>query len=274
MKIRSNRKNSVTAAETSDTGILSKIKNYVKKLYDINYGGSADFSNLNKVPVAVAYDGHTDNALGQIVLDLNKYRIVYEENGKAKNVIRKYNSLAEMWDALQNMDFDDYQNFLVYDTVESSTMYKPMRKTIKASASAKRRASQRVNAAKSLNMKAGIGRKSDWILRGYTVNGEDVDIALVKHGTLLQVVERDIKTRRVFARDLLQLDGDGLSLLHVALDGLMVVGMAHLTTHEVRRLLKPDGGSRDGVLHRVPLTGHLVLELCSGGHCRVAAVVA
>ena len=175
MKIRSNRKNSVTAAETSDTGILSKIKNYVKKLYDINYGGSADFSNLNKVPVAVAYEGHTDNALGQIVLDLNKYRIVYEENGKAKNVIRKYNSLAEMWDALQNMDFDDYQNFLVYDTVESSTMHKPMRKTIKASASAKRRATQRVDAAKSLNMKAGLGRKSDWILRGYTVGGEDVD---------------------------------------------------------------------------------------------------
>jgi hypothetical protein len=73
------------------------------------------------------------------------------------------------------MDFDDYQNFLVYDTVESSKMYKPMRKTIKASASAKRRASQRVNAAKSLNMKAGLGRKSDWILRGYTVDGESVD---------------------------------------------------------------------------------------------------
>ena len=50
-----------------------------------------------------------------------------------------------------------------------------MRKIIKASASAKRRASQRVNAAKSLNMKAGLGRKSDWILRGYTVDGEDVD---------------------------------------------------------------------------------------------------
>ena len=50
-----------------------------------------------------------------------------------------------------------------------------MRKIIKASASAKRRALQRVNAAKSLNMKAGLGRKSDWILRGYTVDGEDVD---------------------------------------------------------------------------------------------------
>lgn len=36
-----------------------------------------------------------------------------------------------------------------------------MRKIIKASASAKRRALQRVNAAKSLNMKAGLGRKSD-----------------------------------------------------------------------------------------------------------------
>lgn len=100
----------------SDGVLLGKIKQFIKKFYDTNYGTSADFSDVSKVPIVVDYDGRTDKVVSRVLLDLNKYQILYEENGKIKKVIKKFTSLPEMWKALQQMNFDDFQSISVFSS--------------------------------------------------------------------------------------------------------------------------------------------------------------
>ncbi|MBP5433691.1 hypothetical protein [Ruminococcus sp.] len=127
------RKFKITASEQNET--LDLIKNYIQDFYNTNYGGTADFHDLKSVPIAVAYEGHSDKALGQVALDLVDCKIVYEENDKVKNIIHKFKNLTEMWDKIREFDFDDYQKMLVYDStdIKSAKVANKMKKDIRSS---------------------------------------------------------------------------------------------------------------------------------------------
>lgn len=151
MKIRSNRKNSVTAASRE-----KGLRDNDTMLFFIGDSEEAinDVKNKAYSLSLVDYVVSTDTTLEIILTD-------YAKSSNIKELISYAESVGVTVDTAQ------------MDKVSIDTLNR--RYSVKASASAKRRASQRVNAAKSLNMKAGLGRKSDWILRGYTVDGEDVD---------------------------------------------------------------------------------------------------
>lgn len=100
----------------ADGALLGKIKQFIKKFYDTNYGTSADFSDMSKVPIIVDYDDHTNKIVSRVLLDLNKYQILYEENGKIKKAVKKFTSLPKMWKALQQMNFDDFQGISVFSS--------------------------------------------------------------------------------------------------------------------------------------------------------------
>ena len=160
MKIRRNPKKSIKssamhhrvirASKDPDKEYVELIKQSIQQFYDMNYGDDADFSDMKNVSMLINYDRHSDRVLSEVVADLMNYQIVYKEGNKRK-VVKKFSDAKDMLDYMQAADLDDYMDMSVY--IDSSTD---------------------IRCAKSLNMKAGLGHHSDWILRGYKFDGEDV----------------------------------------------------------------------------------------------------